>query len=121
MTPLTAQVTSWWIVPDTVALNCWLCLTGTLANAGDTETEIGSATSDIGALAIADRRAALFAITATVPDGMVGGAVYNPDDEIVPMVEFPPTTPSTVQITRVSLVPDTEAMNCCDRRTCTRE
>jgi hypothetical protein len=39
--------------------------------------------------------------------------VYNPDDEIVPTVEFPPETPLTLQATAVFDVPVTVAVSCC--------
>ena len=41
------------------------------------------------------------------------GAVYRPPVEIVPIVEFPPATPSTDHFTAVLLVPVTVAVNCC--------
>src|SRR5690242_8776164 len=58
--------------------------------------------------------AELVALTVTV-DGLggVAGAVYKPLEEMVPAVEFPPTTPFTAQITAVFEVLVTVAVNCC--------
>ena len=36
----------------------------------------------------------------------------------MPTVEFPPAVPFTIQVTAVLLVPDTDALNCCDWPTC---
>ena len=38
---------------------------------------------------------------------------------MVPTVEFPPAMPDTSQFTAVFVVPETVAVNCCDRPTCT--
>jgi hypothetical protein len=40
------------------------------------------------------------------------GAVYSPVVEIVPVVEFPPTTSSTSQVTLVFASPDSRQVNC---------
>ncbi len=53
-----------------------------------------------------------------VPDGSASGAVYIPDEEIVPVVELPPIVPLTSQLRLVLLVPDTDALNCSDCPTC---
>ena len=47
----------------------------------------------------------------------MAGAVYNPLDVILPTVPLPPTIPFTFQVTRVSEVPCTVAVNCRVRRT----
>ena len=45
-------------------------------------------------------------------EGTVPGAVYKPVDEIVPTLEFPPLIPFTCQVTLVSAVFSTVAVNC---------
>jgi len=58
--------------------------------------------------------ATLVAVTVTdPPDGTEAGAVYKPDEVIVPVVALPPATPFTDQATPVLLEPETVAMNCC--------
>ena len=66
-----------------------------------------------------DDAAALCAVTVTGLGGALGGAVYKPVGDMVPTDEFPPATPATSQFTAVFLLPDTVAVNCCDRPTCT--
>ena len=44
--------------------------------------------------------------------GTAAGAVYTPDEEIVPTLELPPGSPFTNQFTPVELVPETVALNC---------
>jgi hypothetical protein len=46
--------------------------------------------------------ATLVAVTVTVPEDGTAGAVKSPLAEMVPRDEFPPTTPSTLQMTDVS-------------------
>jgi len=54
----------------------------------------------------------LVAVTCTVSgDGMSAGAVYTPTDVIVPCVAFPPGKPFTLQLTAVSVVFVTAAIN----------
>jgi hypothetical protein len=53
-----------------------------------------------------------------VPDGATVGALYKPDEEIVPVVELPPIFSLTSHLTALSLVPDTEALNCSECPTC---
>jgi hypothetical protein len=56
--------------------------------------------------------AGLVAVTWTVSgDGMSAGAVYPPADVIVPTAAFPPGTPFTLQVTAVSVVFVTAAIN----------
>lgn len=62
--------------------------------------------------------AALWAATVTEAEGTEEGAVYMPDELIVPTEEFPPNAPFTIQLTAVLLVPETEALNCWDWPTC---
>jgi hypothetical protein len=54
----------------------------------------------------------LVAVTCTVSgDGMSAGAVYTPAGVIVPSIAFPPGTPFTLQLTAVSVVFVTAAIN----------
>ena len=54
----------------------------------------------------------LVAVTCAVAeDGMSAGAVYTPADVIVPIAAFPPGTPFTLQLTAVSVVFVTAAIN----------
>lgn len=46
-------------------------------------------------------------------EGKDCGAVYRPVEEIVPVTEFPPATPLTLQFTALELAPVTVAVNCC--------
>ena len=58
--------------------------------------------------------AAEIAVTVTVAgEGTTAGAMYCPEDEIVPTVEFPPVTPFTCQLTAVFVEFMTVAMNIC--------
>jgi hypothetical protein len=79
----------------------------------------GAAADAILTLALADLDVSeiLVVLTDTVPEaGTVLGAVYNPVAEIVPVVEFPPITPLTDQLTAElnAPVPFTTAVNCSD-------
>jgi len=78
-----------------------------------TET-VGGGIIETVALAEAVDWYALCAVTVTEADGTAAGALYMPEDEIVPTAEFPPMLPLTNQLTAVLLVPDTVAANCCD-------
>src|SRR5580692_481027 len=51
--------------------------------------------------------------------GMAAGAVYSPALVMVPTVALPPVMPFTCQVTVVSLVLDTVAVNCCCEPSCT--
>jgi hypothetical protein len=54
------------------------------------------------------------AVTVTLDgDGKDCGAVYRPEEETVPVTEFPPATPLTLQFTALELAPVTVAVNCC--------
>ena len=57
--------------------------------------------------------AALIAVTKIDPDGIVIGAEYKPELEIVPTVELPPAIPFTAQFTALFIAPVTLAANCC--------
>jgi hypothetical protein len=56
--------------------------------------------------------AVLMADTCTAVVGTVPGAVYKPEELIVPAADVPPVVPFTSQVTRVSEVPVTLAVNC---------
>jgi hypothetical protein len=56
--------------------------------------------------------AVLMADTCTVAVGTVPGAVYKPEELIIPVVDVPPAVPFTSQVTRLSEVPVTLAVNC---------
>jgi len=54
----------------------------------------------------------LVAVTCTIlGEGKSAGAVYTPPAVIVPSVVVPPTTPLTLQLTAVSVMFDTTAVN----------
>ena len=44
--------------------------------------------------------------------------MYRPEEETIPTVEFPPEKPLTSHVTAVLLVPETDAVNCCDCPVC---
>ncbi len=63
---------------------------------------------------LADSATWLVAVTVTVDgEGKVCGAVYRPEEEIVPLTKFPPVMPLTLQFTALELAPVTVAVNCC--------
>ena len=66
---------------------------------------------ETSALAKALDCAMLCAVTVMALDGAVVGALYKPDEEIVPALEFPPIVPFTSQRRLVFFVPDTDARN----------
>jgi hypothetical protein len=76
------------------------------------EIEIVAGTTDIAALSDTAVSAVLCAVTLTELEGTVLGALYKPDEVMVPTAEFPPTAPFTSQFTAVLLVPETVALNC---------
>jgi hypothetical protein len=57
--------------------------------------------------------ATLVAVTVTELEEMLEGAVYRPEVDMIPNVEFPPVKPFTDQVTAVLVVPPTVAPNCC--------
>ena len=85
----------------------------------ETETGVGAGRIVTVALAKLVEFAALCAVTVTRLVGTLDGAVYKPPAEIVPTEEFPPTIPLTSQFAAVFVVPETVAVNCCDRPTWT--
>lgn len=85
-------------------------------------TDVGAMLASTGAgfckvtalLPVAEASAELTAPTVTVLElGRVIGAVYNPDELIVPVVAFPPVAPFTCQVTEVFDDPATVALNGC--------
>jgi len=120
-TPFTIQFSPLLVVPETVPLNCLDCPTCRLALVGDTDTDTaatGADTTDTEALATAVVFATLCAVTVMVLEGATVGALYKPDEEIVPVVELPPIAPLTSQLRLALLVPDTDALNCSDCPSC---
>jgi hypothetical protein len=85
------------------------------------ETETGVGAGRIVSVALAElvEFAALWAVTVTKLVGTPDGAVYKPVEEIVPTDELPPRMPPANQFTAVFVVPETVAVNCCDRPTWT--
>lgn len=68
----------------------------------------------ICAVADFELSATLVAVTCTADgDGRSAGAEYTPSAEIVPSALVPPATPFTAQVTRVSVVLLTVALNAC--------
>ena len=101
------QVTAVFEVPVTAAVNC------TFVNV-KIEGKLGKITTSgpIVALALpvsAGLAAAIAVMVTPAGLGIVAGAVYEPIAEIVPVVEFPPATPFTCQVTLAFTLPTTEA------------
>ncbi len=95
----------------TVARNACVAPSSTLAGFGDRFSAISLVIAKVAVLDFAES-ARLVAVTCTVAgDGRSAGAVYTPADVIVPSVAFPPETPFTLQLTAVSVVPVTFALN----------
>jgi hypothetical protein len=116
--PDTSQFADVLVVPETAALNCCDWPACKLAFMGEMETETVAGVIETIALADAVGCATLCAVTLTGLDGTDAGAVYVPDEEIVPTVEFPPRVPFASQFTAVLLVPEIVAVNCWDWPTC---
>src|SRR5215472_7942794 len=100
VTPSTDQVTPIFVVPVTVAVNCWVVLTATVAVVGEMVTVIvggGGATGVTVTVAFAVLVGSAFAtaVTVTCNPVVVAGAVYKPEVETVPVCALPPTTPFT--------------------------
>jgi hypothetical protein len=118
--PFTAQITDWFELPLTVALNGWLLPNPTATAAGDTDTVTGGGGGGGGgggaeinvtvAWAEAEAFAAARARMVTVGTaGSIMGAVYTPAESIVPRAEEPPWISFTNQVTAVFAVPVTVA------------
>jgi hypothetical protein len=82
-----------------------------MALVGEMETDTVAGITATMALLEAVDWAALCAVTVTELGGTAAGAVYIPDEEIVPKVVFPPVVPFTNQFTVVLLVPEIVALN----------
>jgi hypothetical protein len=72
---------------------------------------IAGAANAMVALADFDGSAELTAVIEAGEPGTVAGAANSPEVEIVPMLEFPPVTPFTSQVTAELLVPLTFALS----------
>mgnify|MGYP001296163271 CR=1 FL=1 len=89
-------------------LNCCICpvAPSSVAELGETTTWGITVTA---ACALLEVEATLVAVTVCDPGWE--GALYTPDELIVPVVELPPVTPSTDHVTAVLLEPVTVALN----------
>ena len=82
--------------------------------AGAVAGKVVGALTDTTAEAICAGSATLVAVTMVVNEvDTVAGAVYNPSDEIMPVVELPPTVLFTAHVTAVVVAPEIIATNCC--------
>ena len=98
--PLTLQVTPEEAVPATVTVKTCAPSVGTLAAGGATDTTTLLCNRVTVEEPLACASAWLTAVTVTVAGlGIVAGAVYSPDGDTVPEVEFPPAVPFTFQET----------------------
>src|SRR6266540_1385266 len=110
-TPSTDHCTLVLVVPVTVAVNCFVVFTATLAEVGLMLIATPPLVTVTAAFADLVVSALLVAVTVCVP--AVAGAVYRPLPEMAPTVEFPPLMPSTDQLTVLFEAPVTVAVNCC--------
>ena len=116
LAPFTCHVTAVFVEPVTVAVNC--CVAPVC-----TDAEVGAMViPTVVTVTVADAdfvvSACETAVTVTVPEGAVAGAVYKPEVEIVPTVVFPPVVLFTCQVTAVFVEPVTVAVNCCVAPVC---
>ena len=100
-------------VPETCAVSCALAPVATESVPG----EIITCTS-LSIVTLADPAAVVSAwlvavMVAVGEEGNAEGAVYSPEESMVPTDEFPPVLPFTDQVTPVFVVPVTVAVNCC--------
>ena len=115
VTAFTSQVTAVFDEPVTDAVNCCVWPVWIEADAGEIETETVAepAVKLISATALLVESALLVAPMFTDAGNVTaGGAVYNPELEIVPITALPPGTPFTVHVTAVFVVPVSDAVNC---------
>src|SRR5204863_759 len=115
VTPLTCQVTAVLLVFCTVAVNCCVPPTPTVADTGEIVTRT-TAAGVMVTCAKADFVGSAWdtAVTVRSEERRVGEeGVYRPELDIVPTVALPPVTPLTCQVTAVLLVFCTVAVNCC--------
>jgi hypothetical protein len=86
------------VVPVTVAASCWVPFTFTVAPVGETVTATGVRVSVQEADCVGS--ACEVAVTTTVFGvGAMAGAVYRPDDVMVPQAVPVQPGPDTVQVT----------------------
>jgi hypothetical protein len=98
--------------PLTAAVNCCVLPNCRSALAGETDT-VTPELRVTGTFAADVPLACAMHVTVTVVGvENLSGAVYRPLLEIVPTVEFPPTTLSTSHITFVFAFPDSSQVNC---------
>ena len=100
-----------------------MCPACTEALAGDTATACAGTVVLIAACATATLLGCACETAAMVTvdgEGTVAGALYKPVVSIVPWVASPPVTPLTCQMTAVSAVLATEAVNFCVPETGTK-
>src|SRR5579864_8710335 len=108
--PFTCQVTALFEEPLTLALNCCVPKSATVATLGDTVTVTDPDAAVTVTVAVADFAllASEVAVTVTCAGfGTNAGAVYSPLAEIVPSA-----APATLHVTAVFVVPETVAVNC---------
>jgi hypothetical protein len=110
--PLTLHVTAVFVVPVTVAWNsCWLPIV-TIVVVGVMATLMGLMMVT-AALADVTPSAIEVAVTVTVAgEGTASGAVYKPPEVIVPHADPTQPVPLTLQVTPVTSVLITLAVNC---------
>ena len=114
VTLFTCQVTDVFELFVTVAENCWARPVTTLAVFGLTATVIavGAVTVTV-AVPVFVASAWEVAVTVTVPPvGTVAGAVYKPDEFMVPILAAVAEVLLTCHVTAVFVVPETVAVNC---------
>jgi hypothetical protein len=106
-------VTAVFVVPVTAAVNCCVLPATTSADAGEIATATGGRTVTV---ADADFVLSATEVATTVTCagvGTAGGAVYRPVDDMEPQVLPEQPLPLTLQVTEVSVVFFTVAVNCC--------
>ena len=111
--PLTLQLTLVLEVPLTVALNCFVCPSATLAVAGEM---VIPTVWVICIDAVPDLVGSATDVAVTVTKGGLGaaeGAVYRPLVEIVPQSVAVQPVPLRRHVTAVLVDPVTLAVNCC--------
>lgn len=108
-TPFTVQVTSVFAEPRIVAVNCCVLVT---CNEAELRFRVRERLTATETEAVSEVSAWLAAMMVTLAGlGIVAGAVYMPELDMVPTVEFPPVTPFTDQVTAVFVEFETVAVN----------
>ena len=103
----TDQVMEGFVRSGKLALNCWVAPSIRVTDAGETELVLATV---IVTLPLFVGSATLVAVIVWEPSW--AGALYRPVISIGPVVESPPATMSTDQVTAVLVVPVTVAVNC---------